>query len=266
MNKNIKRPDWDEWFSSLAELYARRSPCQYVQVGILIARGNIQLAESYNKNVLNMFSLEEGIKQAEINAIKNVLVVADNKSMTIKGGTAYTTHNLSDKAKEILEREGITRIVSLNKDPLQGVKRLKPIDIDEWFLQLAGKYAERATCKRAHVGAIIARDDLQLAEGYNGSITGDEHCTHDDCCLNSEGRCIRTIHAEQNAIINASKKGINMESSTAYVTHEPCETCTKLLRQAGTVRVVYRKAYPNQYNKIFNRNIEWIHKPKQEEV
>lgn len=137
---------------------------------------------------------------------------------------------------------------------------------DEHFLSLAETYSTLATCVRAQVGCIIAVGNLQLSEGYNGSISGEPHCTEEGCLKNKEGRCIRCIHAEQNAIINANRKGINIEGATAYVTHEPCETCTKLLRQSGIVRVVYRKAYPNEYNEHFIGSMEWEHMPLEEIV
>lgn len=138
------------------------------------------------------------------------------------------------------------------------------ISWDEWFLDLADVYAKRATCNRLSVGCVIAKGNIQLAEGYNGSIAGDPHCTDVGCLKNDQGRCIRTIHAEQNAILNAMKKGVNIEGATAYVTHECCETCTKLLAQAGIVRVVFRHPYENPNNKHFNSKMEWEHFNKKE--
>ncbi|WP_096198922.1 deoxycytidylate deaminase [Bacillus sp. FJAT-45350] len=127
---------------------------------------------------------------------------------------------------------------------------------DETFLTVASVLADRSTCKRAKVGCVITKDNRIVSTGYNGSIHGHEHCTEDDCCLNEQGRCIRTIHAEQNALLHAKE---DLYGTTAYVTHEPCETCTKLLAQAGIKKVIYAKSYPNQYNKLFNKDLEWIH-------
>lgn len=130
---------------------------------------------------------------------------------------------------------------------------------DAFFLEQAKTYARRGTCSRLQVGCVIVKDTLQLAEGYNGSIKGHEHCTDVGCLLNDQGRCIRTIHAEQNALLNASKKGVSVEGATAYVTHEPCETCTKLLNQAGIIRVVYLQPYNNKYNHEFARGMVLEH-------
>lgn len=131
---------------------------------------------------------------------------------------------------------------------------------DKWdlnFLKLAQYYANNATCLRAQVGCIIAKGNMQLSEGYNGSIAGEPHCKDEGCLKNDQNRCIRCIHAEQNAIINAMKKGVDIQGATAYVNLEPCETCTKLLKQAGIARIVFSKEYPNKYNHHFNSNIEW---------
>lgn len=132
-------------------------------------------------------------------------------------------------------------------------------DWDSFFLEQAKTFATRGTCNRLQVGCIITRDNLQLAEGFNGSISGHAHCTDEGCLLNDEGRCIRTIHAEQNALLNAMKKGVSVQGGTAYVTHEPCETCTKLLNQAGIKRVVFLKPYNNPYNQHFQQGMEMVH-------
>lgn len=147
-------------------------------------------------------------------------------------------------------------------------KSKKSTKWDQKFLKAAEHYSEEATCNRAKVGCVIAMGNMQLSEGYNGSISGEPHCTDEGvgCLHNAEGRCIRCIHAEQNAIINAMKKGVSIEGATAYVTHEPCENCTKMLRQAGINRVFFRKAYPNPYNQFFNQNIEWEHLPAEEKA
>lgn len=133
---------------------------------------------------------------------------------------------------------------------------------DQYFIEMAEKAAERATCDRLHVGAILVKDKRIVGTGYNGSVAGHEHCTDskkdimDGGCLNDERRCVRTIHAEANALLQA---GHEAKGSTAYVTHEPCESCTKLLAQAGVVRVVFLKEYKNPFNQFFNTGMEWEH-------
>lgn len=138
-------------------------------------------------------------------------------------------------------------------------KESKRLDWDSFFLEQAKTYASRGTCTRLQVGCIITKANLQLAEGYNGSVSGHKHCSDEGCLLNEEGRCIRTIHAEQNALLNAMKKGVSVQGGTAYITHEPCETCTKLLNQAGVIRVVFLKPYNNKYNKYFQKGMDMVH-------
>lgn len=135
-------------------------------------------------------------------------------------------------------------------------------DWDGYFIGIAELVAERATCNRLKVGCVITRNNNIVATGYNGSIHGHAHCTEVGCLTNSEGRCIRTIHAEQNAIIHAKR---DLVDCVVYVTHEPCETCTKLLVQAGVKEVIYLNAYSNRNNIHFNAGINWVQYVKQQE-
>jgi dCMP deaminase len=127
---------------------------------------------------------------------------------------------------------------------------------DAYFMDIAFKVAERSTCDRAHVGCVLVKDNRILSTGYNGSISGHPHCDEVGHLYNEEGRCIRTIHAEQNALLLALG---DVRGATAYVTHEPCETCTKLLNQAGIKRVVYAKPYKNDRNRAFIGGMEMVH-------
>lgn len=128
---------------------------------------------------------------------------------------------------------------------------------DEYFMAIADVTAERATCERLQVGAVIVKDNTIVSTGYNGSIHGHAHCTEIGCLLNEQGRCIRTIHAEMNAILHARRE--ELEGATIYVTHEPCETCSKHIAQAGIKKVIYRHAYTNRFNSIFLDGVEVIH-------
>ena len=111
--------------------------------------------------------------------------------------------------------------------------------IDEYLMGIAEAASTRSTCPRANVGAVLARDGKILATGYNGSISGLEHCC-DVGCQMLDGRCIRTIHAEVNAILQASQ---DLKGATIYCTHKPCLNCTKLILQAGIYRIVYKRFY-----------------------
>ena len=126
------------------------------------------------------------------------------------------------------------------------------LDWDDFFMEQALVFSKRATCNRLKVGAIfVSQDNLQLSEGYNGSLSGSSHCIDVGCLINDQQRCIRTLHAEQNGVLNAMKKGVNVNGCKVYVTHEPCETCTKFLLQSGVSEIIYLKGYKNKYNSEF---------------
>ncbi|MCC7355840.1 MAG: cytidine/deoxycytidylate deaminase family protein [Anaerolineae bacterium] len=116
---------------------------------------------------------------------------------------------------------------------------------DEYFMGIAFAVAQRSTCDRAHVGSIIVRNKRILTTGYNGSPRGLPHCT-DAGHLMINGHCVRTLHAEQNAIIQAALHGVSVEGGTIYVTHQPCLTCAKMIINAGLMRVVYAGNYPDE--------------------
>ncbi|NOZ51155.1 MAG: dCMP deaminase [Chloroflexi bacterium] len=121
---------------------------------------------------------------------------------------------------------------------------------DEYFMCIALQAAKRSTCDRAHVGAVIVRDRRILTTGYNGSPSGLPHCD-DIGHLLVEGHCLRTIHAEQNAIVQAGYLGVSVRGGTLYVTHQPCLTCAKLIINAGIRRVVYAGTYPDNIARQF---------------
>ncbi|MFO7631520.1 MAG: dCMP deaminase family protein, partial [Caldilinea sp.] len=86
--------------------------------------------------------------------------------------------------------------------------------------------------------------------GYNGAPAGLPHCD-DVGHLLVDGHCVRTLHAEQNALIQAALHGVGTEGATAYVTHQPCLTCAKMLINAGVRRVVYAGNYPDDHSRQF---------------
>lgn len=115
-------------------------------------------------------------------------------------------------------------------------------DWDSYFTQIAQAVATRSTCDRAHVGAVLVREKRILATGFNGSPKGLEHCDEAGHLM-VEGHCVRTIHAETNAIIQAALHGVSTKGATCYVTHYPCIHCTKTLINAGIKKVVYAQGY-----------------------
>ncbi len=115
---------------------------------------------------------------------------------------------------------------------------------DEYFLKLAMLASERATCPRMHCGCVLVKDRYVLSTGYNGSLPGSPHC-EDVGCLVVDNHCVRTNHAEMNAICQAASHGASLCGCTAYVTNMPCTTCAKALIAAGTSRVVVFSDYHN---------------------
>lgn len=115
---------------------------------------------------------------------------------------------------------------------------------DQYFMAQAVLLSLRSTCTRLEVGATIVRDKRIIAGGYNGSVSGDVHCI-DDGCYVVDGHCIRTIHAEMNALLQCAKLGIATDQAEVYVTHFPCLACTKALLQAGIKTIHYLHDYHN---------------------
>lgn len=118
------------------------------------------------------------------------------------------------------------------------------ISWDQYFMAQSHLLALRSTCTRLMVGATIVRDKRIIAGGYNGSISGGQHCI-DDGCYVENNHCIRTIHAEVNALLQCAKFGVPTEGAEIYVTHFPCLNCTKALIQSGIKKVYYAKDYKN---------------------
>jgi dCMP deaminase len=117
---------------------------------------------------------------------------------------------------------------------------------DEYFMKIAEITALRSSCDRAHVGAVLVSSDLRIISiGYNGSISGCAHCD-DVGHLMQDGKCVRTIHAEQNAIASAARLGTSTKDSILYVTHHPCWICMKFIAAAGVSEVIYKEPYKKE--------------------
>ncbi len=122
---------------------------------------------------------------------------------------------------------------------------------DEYFMNIANEVAKRSTCDRGRAGSVIVKDKQLLATGYVGSPKGVPHCDevgHEiQEVIGDDGKprmhCIRTTHAEQNALAQAAKHGIAINGGTIYVRMEPCYVCAKLIITAGIARVVADKRY-----------------------
>jgi dCMP deaminase len=119
---------------------------------------------------------------------------------------------------------------------------------DEYFMNIAREVATRSTCDRKFVGAVIVRDRSILATGYNGSIRGLTHCDEDGHLM-EDNHCVRTVHAEANAIVQAARNGVRIEDASIYVTASPCWGCFRLIANAGISKIVFGEFYRD--NKIF---------------
>jgi dCMP deaminase len=122
---------------------------------------------------------------------------------------------------------------------------MKRVSWNRYFMNLAIQAATRSTCDRKHVGAVIVRDKAILSTGYNGSVRGAPHCT-DVGCLIENGHCLRTVHAEANALIQAARHGVRLEDADIYVTASPCFNCFKLIANAGLKNIFYGELYRDE--------------------
>ena len=123
---------------------------------------------------------------------------------------------------------------------------------EEYFMEIASLVARRSTCLRRQVGAVMVKGKNILATGYNGTPSGITHCEQAGCLrqqLNvpsgERHELCRGLHAEQNAIIQAAKHGVNIADATLYCTNSPCIICSKMLINAGVQRIIYREGYPD---------------------
>lgn len=128
---------------------------------------------------------------------------------------------------------------------------------DEYFMQMAELTAQRSTCLRRKVGAVIVKDKHIIATGYNGAPRGLRHCEDLGGCLRQKlgipsgqrHELCRALHAEQNAIIQAATLGQSIENASIYITHQPCVICAKMIINAGMNRIIVKEGYPDELSK-----------------
>ena len=116
---------------------------------------------------------------------------------------------------------------------------------EEYFMNIAKEVATRSTCDRKHVGAVIVRNKTILATGYNGSIGGLEHCDEAGHEM-VNGHCVRTIHAEANAIVQSARNGVNIDKGEIFVTASPCYDCFKLIGNSGIKKIFFGEFYRDE--------------------
>lgn len=124
---------------------------------------------------------------------------------------------------------------------------------DQYFIDITHLVATRSTCLRRQVGALLVKDRNILATGYNGTPSRVRHCEEVGCLRErlkvpsgQRHELCRGLHAEQNAIIQAARHGVNIDGATLYCTTMPCIICTKMLINAGVQRIVYEEGYADE--------------------
>ena len=114
-----------------------------------------------------------------------------------------------------------------------------------YFMNIAKEVGTRSTCNRKHVGAVIVRGKTILATGYNGSIRGLAHCDEAGHEMDNT-HCVRTIHAEANAIVQSARHGVRIEDSEIYITASPCYDCFKMIANVGIRKIYFGEFYRDE--------------------
>src|SRR3989338_1246213 len=128
-------------------------------------------------------------------------------------------------------------------------KKIKRVNWDEYFMNIAKEVSSRSTCDRKFVGAGIVGGKTILSTGINGSIRNHEHCDEVGHMMEND-HCVAAIHAEANAIIQAAKNRVGIEGSEIYVTASPCWICFKMIANTGIKKIYYGEFYRDE--KIFD--------------
>jgi dCMP deaminase len=123
----------------------------------------------------------------------------------------------------------------------------KKPSFDEIYMELAEKLALRSHCVKAQVGAVLTKDTRIVSLGYNGPPAGTHNCDQEwpetGCARDSKGSCSLALHAEQNAILYATKNNVSMEDATLYITLSPCIACARVIFTTGIKKVFYKRSY-----------------------
>ena len=125
---------------------------------------------------------------------------------------------------------------------MAGRKKVSRPSWDDYFLQISDLAATRATCDRLKVGAVLVKDRKIISTGYCGSPKKTPDCLEVGCLMR-DSHCVRTTHAEINAVVQAAYHGTSTQRSTLYCNWLPCYNCVKVLINAGIERIVYRRVY-----------------------
>lgn len=183
----------------------------------------------------------------------------DNKEKSLNSSHQNIAVCMDQADFKIFNDSGLNELQEKVDQVINQIKnRVRPA-WDEYFLKMAFLVAERSTCLRHHVGAIIIKDRHVLTTGYNGAARNIDDCFELGCLRNQlnipsgeRHEICRAIHAEQNAIVQAGVHGVNIDSGTLYCTHSPCIICAKMIVNAGIKRVVTCGEYPDNFNLVIN--------------
>ena len=142
---------------------------------------------------------------------------------------------------------------------------IKKPSFDEIFMDLAQNLALRSHCTRAQVGCVLTKDTRIISIGYNGPPSGTHNCDEDfkdegGCPKDSKGSCSLALHAEQNAILYASKNGAGIEGSTIYVTLSPCISCARIIYSMKIKKVIFLNSYAAYKGLPTDEGVEFLRK------
>lgn len=187
-----------------------------------------------------------------------LLLTLKNKGVNIISDSSHVTGLLTTPLSASYTLDDVyLDIKNINEEiKAEMNKKISRPSWNDFFMNVATSISSRSTCDRLHVGCVLVKENRMIAQGYNGSIAGHDHCD-DVGHLMYENGCKRTIHAEQNAIAMCARMGISSEGATAYVTDYPCPDCMKLLNQAGIKKVIYKRAYKHRYENDFGDGMEF---------
>ena len=135
-------------------------------------------------------------------------------------------------------------------------------EFDDIYMELAVNLAKRSHCIKRHVGAVLTKDTRIVSLGYNGPPAGTHNCDlefpEQGCPRDSKGSCSLALHAEQNAILYATKNNVSMEDATLYVTLSPCIACARVIFTIGIKKVFYKNSYANFKNLPTDEGVDFL--------
>ncbi|MDI1356546.1 MAG: dCMP deaminase family protein [bacterium] len=139
---------------------------------------------------------------------------------------------------------------------------IKKPSFDEIYMELAEKLALRSHCVKAQVGAVLTKDTRIVSLGYNGPPAGTHNCDQewpeDGCARDSKGSCSLALHAEQNAILYATKNNVSMKDATLYVTLSPCIACARVIFTIGIKKVFYKDSYADYKGLSSDEGVDFL--------